>query len=175
MKLQLLPCTENHLDMLLEISKETYRDAFEAANDPKDFKAYMESTFTKERLGKSLKNPETFFFLVYAATDLVAYIKVNEGRAQSDIKSPDSLELERIYIRKEHQGRKIGKWLLEEVKKLTIERKKTYLWLGVWEQNTRAISFYERNGFSKFGTHPYFMGNDEQTDWLMRFDIPEDN
>jgi ribosomal protein S18 acetylase RimI-like enzyme len=48
---------------------------------------------------------------------------------------------------------------------------KRYLWLGVWEHNRGAIRFYERHGFVKFGEHPYYVGNDCQTDWMMRLDF----
>jgi ribosomal protein S18 acetylase RimI-like enzyme len=48
---------------------------------------------------------------------------------------------------------------------------KKVLWLGVWERNRRAIDFYSRFGFQKFGEHVFMVGNDAQTDWLMKLDI----
>ena len=45
---------------------------------------------------------------------------------------------------------------------------KTYVWLGVWEENPRAIRFYEKNGFVVFDKHIFRMGNDEQTDLMMK-------
>ena len=48
---------------------------------------------------------------------------------------------------------------------------KTWLWLGVWQQNVNAVKFYERHGFTKFDTHSFYIGNDRQTDWLMRLDV----
>lgn len=61
--------------------------------------------------------------------------------------------------------------MLNEVKKIASHKQKTFLWLGVWEKNDRAIEFYQNHGFSKFGTHPYYIGEDKQTDWLMRFEM----
>ncbi|WP_394747921.1 GNAT family N-acetyltransferase [Spongiimicrobium salis] len=171
MELHLLACTPQDVDQLLAIAKQTFRDAFEADNNPEDFESYMRTAFTKESLRAALKDPKTNYFFARTREEIVGYIKINEAEAQSDIKSPDSLELERIYVRKAFQGRQIGAWILNEVKKITIEKKKAYLWLGVWEHNTAAIRFYEKHGFSKFGTHPYYLGKDKQTDWLMRFDI----
>lgn len=40
--------------------------------------------------------------------------------------------------------------------------------LGVWEHNHRALRFYEKNGFIAFGTHIFQLGNDQQTDILMK-------
>ena len=47
----------------------------------------------------------------------------------------------------------------------------SFLWLGVWQKNNAAIRFYERLGFTKFSTHPYFIGKDKQIDWLMKLNF----
>ena len=72
---------------------------------------------------------------------------------------------------KAFQGRKIGWWMLEQVGELGSTMGKDYLWLGVWEKNKGAIGLYEKFGYRKFGSHPYYIGKDKQTDWLMRFDL----
>ena len=41
------------------------------------------------------------------------------------------------------------------------------LWLGVWERNARAISFYERWQFETVGEHVFRLGSDDQTDLIM--------
>jgi len=83
------------------------------------------------------------------------------------------MELERIYVLEEFQGRSYGAVILQKVKEVAISAQKQFIWLGVWEKNTRAIIFYERYGFKKFGTHPYYIGTDKQTDFLMRLDLRE--
>jgi ribosomal protein S18 acetylase RimI-like enzyme len=69
------------------------------------------------------------------------------------------------------QGQRIGKQMLQKAIALAAEKSKKYIWLGVWEHNEDAIRFYQKYGFEKFATHPYFVGKDEQTDWLLRFDL----
>ncbi|MBT8300610.1 MAG: GNAT family N-acetyltransferase, partial [Maribacter sp.] len=103
--------------------------------------------------------------------DLVGYLKLNVNEAQSDLKGEDSIELERIYVVREFQGKGIGKEMLAYAKRLAAKTTKAFLWLGVWERNKGAIKFYKQNGFSKFGMHPYYVGKDKQMDWLMRFDL----
>ena len=63
------------------------------------------------------------------------------------------------------------KAILDEIISLCRTKKVAFLWLGVWEANRAAIRFYERHGFKKFGEHPYFIGEDKQTDWLMKIEI----
>lgn len=58
--------------------------------------------------------------------------------------------------------------MLDTVIEMAIQRKMRYLWLGVWEKNIRAMEFYKRNHFEFSGTHPYMVGNDLQTDIIMK-------
>lgn len=165
------PCTAKDLEVLVHISRTTFIDAFEALNNPDDFETYLEKAFHPDTLGRELANPHTAFYFVYDHHTLVGYCKVNEGDAQSDIREEEGLELERIYVVKAFQGKQIGYWILEQVRELAKSRRKAYLWLGVWEENRPAIAFYERHGFVKFGAHPYYIGKDKQTDWLMKLDL----
>lgn len=171
MSLRLQRCDFTDIRRLVDISRTTFIDAFEKSNNPEDFKAYIDFSFERSNLLGELKNPDTTFYFVYKDFDLVGYIKLNENNAQTDIKSVEGIELERLYVLKGFQGQQIGSWMMKEVKKIAAMKKKNYLWLGVWEKNLNAIKLYENHGFSKFGTHPYYIGEDEQTDWLMRAEI----
>ncbi|TFG76622.1 MAG: GNAT family N-acetyltransferase [Flavobacteriales bacterium] len=171
MELRLERCGLNGLNELVHLSRKTFKDAFEKDNDPEDFKAYMEVAFDREKLKGELSSKDSYFFFAYVDDVLAGYIKLNQNQNQTDIKLLQSMELERIYVSEPYQGKKIGEWLLAKAKQITAEREKTFLWLGVWEKNAKAIAFYQRHGFVKFGTHPYYIGKDEQTDWLMRFDL----
>ncbi len=173
MDLRLSKCTTGNLDVLLEISRSTFIDAFKHLNDPKDFETYMEKAFDHEKIENEMQLSEVSYYLVYNDEVPVAYFKLNSAKAQTDIADPASLELERIYVRKEYQGLKIGKWMLDQIIELARNARVNYLWLGVWEKNRDAIRFYERLGFRKFKEHPFYIGKDKQTDWLMRLDIPK--
>jgi len=164
-------CSEAQLNDLVEMAKKTFVDAFEADNDPKDFSSYIEMAFSKEKLLQELKNLKTTFYFVYWNNDRIGYFKLNEGNAQSDLKLDESIELERIYVMRKFQGLGLGETILNKVKHLSAASSKSFVWLGVWEKNIKAIEFYKRHGFTKFGTHPYYIGSDKQTDWLMRFDL----
>ncbi|HAB95527.1 MAG TPA: GNAT family N-acetyltransferase, partial [Enterococcus sp.] len=74
---------------------------------------------------------------------------------------------ERIYIKKEHKRRGYGKTLLLFAQETAKELQKKSIWLGVWEFNDNALAFYHTMGFERVGSHSFFMGDDEQTDFLM--------
>lgn len=171
MQLRFKKCGIEDLDLLVDISKKTFIAAFEAQNDPDDFKTYLEEAFKSAKLKKEVETPEASFYFVYADEELAGYFKLNVFQAQTDIKADESLEIERIYVLAAFQGKKIGQAMLTEIKSIALQQGKQFLWLGVWEQNAAAIRFYEREGFTKFGTHPYYIGSDEQTDWLLRYQL----
>jgi len=164
-------CTESQLQDLVEISTKTFISAFEKQNDPDDFKAYINKTFSKEQLKKELLHPNVLFYFVYKGNNLVGYFKLNFKDAQTEPLGNKSIEIERIYVLDAYQGQNIGKGMLLKIIEIAKIERLTFLWLGVWEKNTSAIRFYERYGFVKFDTHPYYIGNDKQTDLLMRLDL----
>lgn len=171
MKLSFVLCGEDQLQELQTISKDTFTAAFGSYNNPRDFKSYLTLAFSLDRLQAELRNPNSFFYFVYLKTSLVGYFKINLGKAQSEFKDDGGMELERIYVLATHQGLGIGIRLLSYVTELAKHKNAGYVWLGVWEKNTRAIAFYKKHGFKKIGSHPYFIGKDKQTDWLMKKEI----
>jgi len=84
------------------------------------------------------------------------------------LQDDDSLEIERIYVIKKHQGKGIGNILMDKAINVARKNRKKYVFLGVWENNISAISFYKKNNFVKFDTHVFQLGDSKQTDWLMK-------
>ncbi|MGM9921184.1 MAG: GNAT family N-acetyltransferase, partial [Bhargavaea sp.] len=107
------------------------------------------------------------FFFIEKDGKTAGYLKVNTGKAQSEEMGDNSLEVERIYISGRFQNQGLGKMLFGHALDLAREEGKTKVWLGVWEENEKAIAFYEKLGFIRAGEHTFFMGDDEQTDFIM--------
>jgi len=161
----------DQVDNLVDISRTTFTEAFEALNNPVDFKLYLLSAFNSLQLLKELEDPLSEFYFAYVNDQLTAYLKLNFGVSQTDLKESTGMEIERIYTLKEFQNLKIGRQLVDFAISSAIKKDLRYIWLGVWEDNPRAIKFYESIGFYKIGEHIYQVGNDPQNDWVMRLDI----
>ena len=58
--------------------------------------------------------------------------------------------------------------LYDKAIEIAKEKDAEYVWLGVWEENSRAIRFYKKNGFVEFDKHIFKLGDDEQTDVMMK-------
>jgi ribosomal protein S18 acetylase RimI-like enzyme len=164
-------CEAADLDTLRTIAYRTYDEAFRHMNTPANMDAYLDATFARAKLEEELRNPASTFLFMYSDEKLAGYLKLNEGGAQTDLGDPDGLEVERIYVLRDFQGLGMGRALIEKALELARRKKKSHVWLGVWEKNENAIAFYKRMGFRKTGTHPFVMGTDRQTDHVMRREV----
>lgn len=130
-------------------------------------KAYLERAFNLKQLEKELSNISSEFYFIYSNEEIAGYLKVNINDAQSEKMGNDSLEIERIYIRKKLHKQGLGKYLIKKAIEIAIERNKEKIWLGVWEKNESAIAFYKKMESVQTGAHSFYMGDEEQIDFIM--------
>jgi len=128
---------------------------------------YLEVNLSIEQLTSELNQAATSFYFAKNSKEILAYLKLNEADVQTEKRDIPSMEIERIYVRKEFQNRGVGQFLLDHSIQITKDKQLKLIWLGVWEHNVSAIRFYERNQFQFFGKHSFMLGSDEQTDLLM--------
>lgn len=167
MTINIKKCNIKDLPKLLEISYETFNETFKNQNSPENIKAYLERAFNLKQLEKELSNISSQFFFVYLNNEVAGYLKININDAQSEEMSDESLEIERIYIKRKFQKHGLGMYLLNKTIEIAMEFNEKKIWLGVWEKNENAIAFYEKMGFVQTGSHSFYMGNEEQVDFIM--------
>ncbi|RTQ90824.1 GNAT family N-acetyltransferase [Lysinibacillus telephonicus] len=167
MTIKIQKCNEEDLKTLQEISIETFNDTFKDQNSPENMNAYLERAFNLKQLEKELSNISSQFFFVYFHDEVAGYLKVNTNEAQSEVMGDGALEIERIYIKKKYQKHGLGKVLLNKAIEIAMESNKEKIWLGVWEKNENAIAFYKKMGFVQTGAHSFYMGDEEQIDFIM--------
>lgn len=164
-------CTLDDIHTLRYLSLNTFSETFSHLNKESNMKSYLDNSFSLERLKEELYCDASHFYFLYADSELTGYIKLNEAPGQTDINDVNSLEIERIYVKKEFHGKGLGRALMDKALEKARLLGKLFLWLGVWEKNENAILFYKKNGFYEFGTHSFFMGDEEQRDYIMRKDL----
>jgi len=167
MTINLKSCTLEDLQTLQEISLDTFNETFKEQNSPENMSAYMEKAFNLEQLKSELSNPSSQFFFVYYHDEVAGYLKVNTTDAQTEEMDNDSLEIERIYVKNKFQKLGLGKYLFNIAIEMAVDSSKEKVWLGVWEKNENAIAFYKKLGFVQTGEHSFYMGDEEQTDFIM--------
>jgi ribosomal protein S18 acetylase RimI-like enzyme len=158
----------DEIDILQKLSKQTFHEAFSSGNTEENMTRYLEEGFSLDKLSRELKDENTSFYFVKSANEVIGYMKLNAGPAQTELQKEDSFEIERIYVLSDFQGKGIGRQLLEKAIQMAREKKASYIWLGVWEENKSAIQFYKKNGFTAFDEHYFMVGDDKQTDIMMK-------
>lgn len=170
-KIEIKKVTINELPQLQEIGKKTFSETFSSGNSEENMKAYLDEKFSTDKLRTELSDTNSDFYFAVLDAEVMGYLKINFGQSQTEIKDERALEIERIYVQKEFHGKKVGQLLYKKALEIAQETGVEYVWLGVWEENKRAIRFYTKNGFREFDKHIFKLGNDEQTDILMKLEI----
>jgi ribosomal protein S18 acetylase RimI-like enzyme len=163
--------TAADLPELLTLSRQTFYETFAADNSKENVQHYIDTHLTEDILLTECNNPDSIFYLVRQEQKAVGYLKLNYGPAQTELQDNKGLEIERIYVLAACQGLRIGHALLQLAITAAQKQQLDYIWLGVWDQNEKAIGFYKKHGFVSFDRHIFQLGDDAQTDILMRLDL----
>ena len=167
--------TERDLETLQSISKQTFFETFADFNDEENMRLYLEENFSLEKLKQELNTLGSEFYFIQLEEKPIAYLKINFAQAQKELKDPASIEIERIYVLNAYHGHDFGQTLFDKALQRAIEDNISYLWLGVWEENKRAINFYKKNGFVVFDQHIFKFGPEDQIDLMMKLDLKQTN
>ncbi|WP_436489539.1 N-acetyltransferase family protein [Chitinophaga sp. ARDCPP14] len=160
--------TQTDMAQLQQIGRQTFYETFSAGNTEENMTKYLEEGFTTEKLTAELTNEGSSFYFAVLDDKVIGYLKLNIGQSQTELQDDKALEIERIYVIQEYHGKKVGQMLYEQAMQIAAQVNAHYVWLGVWEENQRAISFYTKNGFVAFDKHIFKLGDDEQTDIMMK-------
>ncbi|OGS76344.1 MAG: GNAT family N-acetyltransferase [Flavobacteria bacterium RIFCSPLOWO2_12_FULL_31_7] len=166
--IQIVRAVPNEIEQLQKIGRQTFQETFSASNSEENMKTYLEEGFSSEKLTAELNNINSEFYFAKSNNEVIGYLKINFGASQTELKDNKALEIERIYVSKEFHGKNVGQLLYSKAIEIAKDKNFNYVWLGVWEENLRAISFYKKNGFVEFDKHIFKLGDDEQTDIMMK-------
>lgn len=159
--------TADDAAMLADLATQTFRDTFEAYNDPADMDAYVSEALTAERFAAEIDDPANVWFVAEVDGSPAGYAKVRSGLAHESVTGDSPIEISRLYAEKHFHGRGVGRSLIEACFDEARRQDARTVWLGVWEHNARAIAFYEKCGFERCGATTFVLGKDVQTDAVM--------
>jgi ribosomal protein S18 acetylase RimI-like enzyme len=154
--------------LIADLSRQTFYDAFAAENTAADMDKCMNETFTREKLMAEVGAAGSTFLLASFGEEVVGYARLRETGNPLLLENGVALEIARIYAMQKSIGKGIGSALMQRCIDIGREKNFRVIWLGVWENNQKAITFYTKWGFEKFGEHTFMLGDDLQTDWLMK-------
>ena len=159
------------IEKLQKIGRQTFFETFSESNSEENMQKYLDEGFSIEKLTTELTDSNAEFYFAVLEVEVIGYLKLNFGDSQTELKDNKALEIERIYVSKEFHGKSVGQLLYDKAIEVAKQKNANYVWLGVWEENPRAISFYKKNGFVEFDKHIFKLGNDEQIDIMMKLNL----
>ncbi len=166
--IEILPAGSGDVPALVKVGRQTFFETFHKTIAEENLLHYLDESFHPDRMLKEVSHPESHFYLARINGTVAGYLKVNTGKAQTEPQNEKALEVERIYVKKEWHGKSVGQALMDHALKIARNKKATYVWLGVWPKNYRAVRFYQKYGFEVFDTHTFHTAGEYQTDYLMK-------
>jgi ribosomal protein S18 acetylase RimI-like enzyme len=137
--------------VLSKLSVATFLPAHGHSAPKKDIDAYINQSFSEENFFKELSDATHQYYIIYVDNYIAGYSKIIFNQTQRKITAKNITYMSRLYLLKEFYGLGLGKYLFDFNIKLCKENKQSGIWLAVWVENQKGISFYKKMGFKKVG------------------------
>jgi len=156
-------------EMLTEFARRTFHDAFAPMNTPENIEAHMSQNFTLQRFEAQLADRRAIFLIAEIGAAPVAFAKLYDSDVPDCVSGFAPVEIERFYVDREFHGKGVAQTLMQACFDNARQSGHGTIYLGVWENNPRAIAFYRKCGFDVVGSHVFQLGDEAQNDlWMER-------
>ncbi|HJR06798.1 MAG TPA: GNAT family N-acetyltransferase [Pyrinomonadaceae bacterium] len=165
--------------LLAELGARTFYETFVESCRPEDMRAYLDAAFGTAQQAAELADARSTFLIAETDGEDKTAVAVGYAKLFTSDETPDCVagnapvELARLYVLREWLGSGAGAALMRELLEAARRAGQETIWLGVWENNERAIAFYRKWGFEVVGEHIFQVGDDPQNDQLMARQLTE--
>ncbi|MEL6948811.1 MAG: GNAT family N-acetyltransferase [Pseudomonadota bacterium] len=145
-----------------------FRETFAPHNTAENMNQYANKAFGPVSMAARMSKPTAVTIVGEHQGDIVAYALMFEAPLPDciDTTAPTRF-LERFYVDSTWHGKGLADRLLAAVRDAVLGTEARHLWLTVWDQNPRAIRYYEKRGFTLCGHVDFTLGDDRQRDFVM--------
>ena len=165
-KLKLTKPTD--IPALREIAIRTQLDTFGAFNSEANMRAYLDQAYSLENLYRELDEAGSRNYLAIQDRKIAGFMRLRRNDEVEQLLGSNTIEMQRLYVDTNRKGEGIGSVMMREALAVADNESVDWIWLGVWERNIAAQKFYLKWKFEQFSEHVFQMGDDPQTDWLLR-------
>lgn len=166
--LRIRQATEDDAPLIAEIGARMFEKTFAPDNKPEDMQSYLAKNFALEKVQSELADPNSTFLLAYQDEEPIGYAKLKASQPPGSVNGPKPVEIVRIYVDQKLIGKGYGSAMMKSCLEQAKQDGFKTIWLGVWEKNKRAISFYNKWGFTTVGNRVFVLGSDVQNDFIMQ-------
>jgi diamine N-acetyltransferase len=151
----IVKATSEDFKLLADLGKVSFRESHGNSALEADIDWYVNEKYTDDVFKQDLKDPKSSYHIIYQNKQLAGYSKISFDAQHSNIGMEKVTKLERLYLLKEFYGLKLGLELFNYNIKLSKQNNEIGMWLYVWKENHRAISFYKKTGFKIIGSYDF--------------------
>jgi diamine N-acetyltransferase len=153
------------------LAERSYRDTFTAGNDPADMALHCAESFGTEIQAREIAEPGLVTLVADEDGELIGFAQLRLRASKDCVVAERPSELYRIYVARRWKGRGVAQQIMQAVMGAAARADSDRIWLGVWEENPRALAFYRKHGFEVVGEHAFRFGTELQTDLIMVADV----
>ncbi len=144
--MKLVKASIKDINVLKGVCIDAYALNFHNHWDEGGLEWYLDNEFSIPKLTLDLADKTIeYYFIVYNEKH-VGFIKIKTNES-SDFSKDSFIEIEKIYVLPEYNGKGIGKFVLQEVIRRSKSKKIKSIFLSVIDTNLKAIAFYKKAGF----------------------------
>ena len=169
--INIIRADKNDAQLLSDLSNITFIETYRGSSPDNDLIAFTDKYFNSEKISEEIENADDLYYLAFVDGFPAGYMRLKEAYDDYPLTTKyKAIHLKRIYVLKEFQSQKIGAALMNHALQVAAENNYELLWLGVWEGNEKAISFYKKWGFEDINQpHSFYVGNTVHTDrWMTK-------
>jgi ribosomal protein S18 acetylase RimI-like enzyme len=153
-------------DLLVELGKLSFHEAFSEETDPEDMAVHLQTVFKVEDIKEQLNDDRSLFIIIDMGSVAAGYAYLHPETPPACVKDPSPIQLIRLYLRRDYYGRNVGNTLMKACLEKALSKGYQSVWLSSWELNHRANAFYKRWGFEIVGGAKFNVGADIQDDFI---------
>jgi ribosomal protein S18 acetylase RimI-like enzyme len=171
-KITIIEAGVDHSASIAAVGKRSFYDAFRPFfYSQAELKEYLDYTYAIEKIASSITKPNNVFFIALLDQKVIGFAKLKKHSPNKQISAGRQMELQKIYVLKEYHGSGAGQALLQAVLEMANKIQAQCIWLDVLLQNERAIRFYEKCRFEKYGKHFFTIGSQTLAYDIMIFPV----
>lgn len=154
-------------EALSEFAENIFRETFSIGSSAADMDAHCLKDFYPSKQEQEILDANMITFIAEANKTIIGFAQLRLDSPIESIKSNRVSELSRLYLSTEQHGKGLAHKIIKAVFHSAANSKCNDMWLGVWENNFKAITFYKKYGFEVIGEHIFQLGSDPQKDLIM--------
>ena len=152
--------------LLAELGRTSFYEAFAEETNPDDMAEHLETAFKIEDITEQLGSDASLFIIIESGSVAAGYAYLYHADPPRCVKTPNPIQLVRLYLRRQYYGRNLGNALMKACLEKAGSKGFESVWLSTWELNHRANAFYKKWDFEVVGRAKFKVGCDIQNDFI---------